>query len=390
MQCQAQAKHYACGVRSAWIAGPPAADAIAQIAQLLDAGTIGQLLVFFSPHYPADELAAALASNFPDVPCAGCTTAGEITPAGFTEGSLVVIAFPQQGFRFVSSVITGVHSLTVERATDTVRLLRAKLDRQGHIPQANRFALAFIDGLSACEELIVSALGWALNDIPLAGGSAGDDFALARTTLLHDGQTHSGAALLLLVETAYAVETFKHDHFEPTATKMVVTASDSQSRTVRELNAEPAAYEYAALTGVDPDSLTPMSFASHPVVVRIGGDYYCRSIQKVNADGSLSFFCAIDDGVVLTVARPRDMVASVTAEFARLDAAVGGLDLVLAFECVLRRLDAENRQVKHAISELYRQNNVVGFHTYGEQYRSMHLNQTFTGVAIGRKGGKPC
>jgi hypothetical protein len=36
------------------------------------------------------------------------------------------------------------------------------------------------------------------------------------------------------------------------------------------------------------------------------------------------------------------------------------------------------------MSELYRENNVVGFGTYGEQYRSMHLNQTFTGIAFGR------
>ncbi len=28
-----------------------------------------------------------------------------------------------------------------------------------------------------------------------------------------------------------------------------------------------------------------------------------------------------------------------------------------------------------------------GFNTYGEQFRSMHLNQTFTGVAIGRDAG---
>jgi hypothetical protein len=26
---------------------------------------------------------------------------------------------------------------------------------------------------------------------------------------------------------------------------------------------------------------------------------------------------------------------------------------------------------------------VVGFCTYGEQYMSMHVNQTFTGIAIG-------
>ena len=131
----------------------------------------------------------------------------------------------------------------------------------------------------------------------------------------------------------------------------------------------------------------PMSFAAHPVIVRVGGDYYCRSIERVNPDGSLSFFCAIDDGVVLTVAEPRDMVASMTSDFASLDDEIGGVDLMLGFECVLRRLDAENRQVKHKISDLYRRYHVAGFHTYGEQYNAMHLNQTFTGVAIGYQGG---
>ena len=32
-------------------------------------------------------------------------------------------------------------------------------------------------------------------------------------------------------------------------------------------------------------------------------------------------------------------------------------------------------------------NNVIGFATYGEQFNAMHVNQTFTGVAIG--SGKP-
>ena len=36
------------------------------------------------------------------------------------------------------------------------------------------------------------------------------------------------------------------------------------------------------------------------------------------------------------------------------------------------------------MSELYRANNVLGFATYGEQYQSMHLNQTLTGIAFGR------
>ena len=47
-----------------------------------------------------------------------------------------------------------------------------------------------------------------------------------------------------------------------------------------------------------------------------------------------------------------------------------------------KALDAQNRQNLKAISGLYRENNIIGFGTYGEQYRSMHLNQTFTGIAF--------
>jgi len=32
---------------------------------------------------------------------------------------------------------------------------------------------------------------------------------------------------------------------------------------------------------------------------------------------------------------------------------------------------------------LYMEHNVIGFSTYGEQINGLHLNHTFTGVAIG-------
>ncbi len=384
---RAHAERRACGIQTAWTCADTPDKAITEIAQVLDPSDIGQILVFFSQPYEAESLCAALSAKFPDVPVAGCSTSGEITSDGFSEQSVLVVAFPEQGFHFVSSVIPEVKTLSVDRASEAVQALRARLDKPDGAHYDNLFAISLIDGLSRCEEAIVSAIAWALGDIPLVGGSAGDGLTLSGTSLLHNGRVYRGAALLLLVETEHPVRSFYCDHFEPTETKLVVTSSDTSTRTVYELNAEPAALEYANSVGLETSSLAPMSFAAHPVVVRIGGDYYCRSIQRVNDDGSLSFFCAIDDGVVLTVAEPRDMVKSMEAEMERLDEAVGGVDFVLGFECVLRRLDAENRQMKRKVSELYRRYHVAGFHTYGEQYNAMHLNQTFTGVAIGRQGG---
>ena len=384
---RAHAERRACGIQTAWTCADTPDKALAEIAEVLDPSGLGQLLVFFSQPYEAESLCAALSATFPRVPVAGCSTSGEITSDGFSERSVLVVAFPEQGVHFVSSVIPEDKTLSVDRASEAVQALRARLDKPDGAHYDNLFATSLIDGLSRCEEAIVSAIAWALGDIPLVGGSAGDGLTLSGTSLLHNGRVYRGAALLLLVETEHPVRSFYCDHFEPTETKLVVTSSDTSTRTVYELNAEPAALEYANSVGLETSSLAPMSFAAHPVVVRIGGDYYCRSIQRVNDDGSLSFFCAIDDGVVLTVAEPRDMVKSMEAEMERLDEAVGGVDFVLGFECVLRRLDAENRQMKRKVSELYRRYHVVGFHTYGEQYNAMHLNQTFTGVAIGRQGG---
>src|SRR5690606_39804550 len=61
--------------------------------------------------------------------------------------------------------------------------------------------------------------------------------------------------------------------------------------------------EYARAVGLEVTELTPQIFAAYPVMLRIGGEYFVRSIQKANPDGSLTFYCAIDTGLVLTVDR---------------------------------------------------------------------------------------
>ena len=246
------------------------------------------------------------------------------------------------------------------------------------------FALMLVDGLCNREEMLVAAVNWAIDDIQLVGGSAGDGLAFQRTALIHGGAVVTRAALLVMVETSVPFRVFKTQNFEPTPIKLVVTAADTENRIVHELNAEVAAHEYAAAIGLMPDDLGPFSFASYPLVVKVGGEYYCRSIRNMNPDGSLSFFCAIDEGLVFTVARPQDILSSTAQKLTEIEGALGGIDRVLGFDCILRRLDAENRQIRRELDGLYRRFGLVGFHTYGEQYNTMHLNQTLTGIAFGR------
>lgn len=347
----------------------------------------GFVLLFHSKSLmSSEELAKAMRKRCPSLRYAGCSTAGEITPEGLVDGQVIAILFPAGPFTAVSALVPNISSAGMADMTHAVENLRRSLSELAPPTADSRvFALCFIDGMSFAEEAVTSAIHWALDDIPLLGGSAGDGLDFERTTLMANGVVATDCAIITLISTDVPFEIFKTDNFVPTSEKLVVTASDPDRRIVREFNAAGAASEFASAIGIGANDLGPQSFASHPVVVRVGGEHYCRSIQKVNPDGSLTFFCAIDDGIVLTIAQPTGMVESTRRTFRSVGDRLGGVDVILGFDCVLRRLDAQNRQVMRDISDLYRTNNVIGFGTYGEQYRSMHLNQTLTGIAFGQK-----
>src|SRR6185437_5840761 len=128
------------------------------------------------------------------------------------------------------------------------------------------------------------------------------------------------------------------------------------------------------------DELTAEIFAQHPVMLKLGRDYYVRSIQRMNPDGTLTFFCAIEAGIVLHLGRGVDVIEAIEASFS-----AGGTkpQLVLGCDCILRRLELEQRGIDRCVGELMAEYHVFGFSTYGEQYAGVHVNQTFTGVSLG-------
>lgn len=62
--------------------------------------------------------------------------------------------------------------------------------------------------------------------------------------------------------------------------------------------------EYARHIGVAVAQLDHRIFAAHPLAVRINEQYYVRAIQQVHDDLSLSFYCAVENGIVLTAMTP--------------------------------------------------------------------------------------
>ena len=346
------------------------------------------VLFFCSSAYDLEALAEEMNALFGDTPVVGCTTAGEIGPVGYRGSTLAGASFPGGTCSAVSGRLAELQQFTMARGQGFAQNLRRGLE--AHAPHAdgrNSFGLLLIDGLSIREEPVTRTLQAALRDIALFGGSAGDDLKFEKTQVFHEGAFHDDSAVLVLMSTELPFRLFKTQHFVSLNERLVVTEADTERRVVREINGLPAAEEYARLVGVDVDELGPACFARTPVVVLIDGADYVRSIRQAMPDGSLAFYCAIEEGLVLRVARGAELVANLRQTFARLRADIGPPQLVLACDCILRNLEISQSGVKPQVEELLRLNNAVGFSTYGEQYQGVHVNQTLTGIAIGSPAG---
>ncbi len=362
-----------------------APDAMARLRAALGPAPLELVLLFATPLACAATLAREAARAFGDTPVIGCTTAGEIGARGYAEGEVVAVGFPRAHFRGSILAIEGLGRLDPRAVTERVTAARAGLVAATPGLGAG-FAFLMVDGLSAAEDALASAIASGLGPMagpggmPLVGGSAGDGGRYGRTFVIHGGRAVTDAAVLALLRTDCRARAFQTDHLIPTGTRMVVTGADPARRLVTEIDAEPAAAEYARLLGREVCDLTPYAFAAHPLVVRAGGRHHVRAIQRVEG-GALKFFSAIEVGLVLTLAQPGDMAAHLERELSALSRG-GAPDAILACDCTLRRVEAEERQLGGALSAILARHRAAGFSTYGEQMGAMHVNQTLTGVAI--------
>lgn len=326
------------------------------------------------------ELAALHADLAPGLPggcvIAGCSSAGEIGPQGYASDSVVAIGFPARHFRAEATILPDLSALPVSAWMAHLRAMARDFRPD---PARSLFGLLLVDGLAGQEDALVATLDAALPTVPVLGGSAGDGLDFRQTSLLADGVVQSNVAVFVLAETDLAIHEVTFAHFSPTLTRVVVTAARPEKRRILELNAEPAADEYARLTGLSRDALTPTEFARHPLLLRMGRRHHVRAISAVTDDGGLSLMASIDTGTVLTLGRAEDMTQGFSDA---LDALPAPPLMVLAFDCILRRLALERAGLMDCMSELYRRHRVAGFNTYGEQHSGMHVNQTFVGLAF--------
>lgn len=347
-----------------------------------------ELVVFFcSGDYDLDALATEINSCFAGTQVVGCTSEGVIGPLGYVEHSLCGLSFDSNVLAAVSGRVDQLRDLDSARAEDLVATLRDRLEViEPDVHEQSMFALQFVDGLSKREESVTRGFQNPLGSIPLLGGSAGDSTGSGHPSVFDQGRFREDSAVLVVAASSLPFMTFCTNHLVGTDRRGVVTSVDASGRTVLEIDGLPATEGYARLCQVQVSDLGPDFFVSHPVAVRIRGIDYARSIRGAHADGSLTFRCAVEEGIVLRCAVENDLVTDLMGSFAHINREIGRPCAVFMCDSVQRSAEIAQLGMAEPVAALLRRHNAVGFSTQGSQSDGIHLNQALVGIAFGQGG----
>ena len=224
-----------------------------------------------------------------------------------------------------------------------------------------------------------------LGDVPLLGGSAGDDLKFDHTFVITNGKAYQNAALFILAESKIPFHTIKHQHFIAGAIDVVISKADVDRRMVYHLDGMPAAQRYAQLPGLEMQDLTAQIFSDNPLIYLYGDECYVRSIRQICDGDGLEFSCAIEEGMVLNLCEHQNMVSEYDKLIAELNQHIGKAELLLICNCIYRALEGSGTDVNQLLADKTTAiaKHMIGFDTYGEQWQGLHVNQTMVALALG-------
>ena len=360
----------------------PTAEAVA--ADLLEQlGADVQVVMFFaSSTFDFPVVAAAIHQTFEGALTIGCTTAGELGPQGCAEDSVTALALGRPA-RCAARLID-LGNFQFGDGNELVRGLGKDLGVANLDPQKHLF-LTLTDGLSGMEETVIAALHTWAPELSLVGGSAADDHRFEATWVAVNGVARIKAAVVLALEPGVAFHAFLLHHYQPTDKRVVVTASDPEHRMIHELNGWPATKVLADILGIsDEDIHRPESFQIS-FGFDVGGTWFLRAVLERQGT-SLRMGGAVEEGAVLQVMEPGDMVSETRLGVARAVAQVPGpAQALLLFNCAGRMIEAANTSCIGDLGRAMAPLRSVGFTTYGEQYGPMTVNHTLTGLVLGSR-----
>ncbi|MCU0647532.1 MAG: FIST C-terminal domain-containing protein [Gemmatimonadaceae bacterium] len=346
--------------------GAPVHPAACEAAQALSPHL---LLAFGTPDaFGQHAVHTALRRDFPEAELAGCSTAGDISSDGVSDGSVTVTAIRFRDPAFGVAVTTRANSSDSRAAGQ-----RLGTQLVSHRPHT---IIVFGQGVAINGSALIAGIADVVGpEVAISGGLAGDAGAFRRTLVMTtSGPSDDAVVAIGLHGARLRVTHGSYGGWHSFGPERLVT--HAEGNLLHAIDGEPALDLYKRYLG-DHAARLPSSGLLFPFAL-LGDDYgstgLIRTILGVNEE-TRSLVMAGDiptnARVRLMHARADQLIdgAEAAAEQAFEDATVDGDALSLMVSCVGRRLvlgeraDEEIEAVAHAMGG---RDAVAGFYSYGE------------------------
>ncbi|MFB6159013.1 MAG: FIST signal transduction protein [Candidatus Nanohalobium sp.] len=377
--------------------------------------------VFTSPEVDVRELNSALDSKL-DCNYVGCTTAGEITPEGPKENTLTAMFVDREDIEFSISLREEIHDQPREKGQKIAEEVMEDLD-----DEENNALFLLTSGVTRVKRpvgyKVLKGLSSVVpSEIPISGGSSGDNMNLKKTFQFANGKLMEGGAIAVSISTSLPVESVQaHGKDNAKATGVV---TKSEGREIVEIGDRSAAEFYADAIDEDLSELEKLydlplakelsfglSYLKNKILRRdpiTVGQIFNYSLEyaiseelgpkeeivtqpiSVTDRGGILLSRSIEENQVIKVLEgEREEIVSAGSRAVK---DISDPVLALFADCATRKelldeteLDNEVSQITEEIGENFAGWYAMGEVGQGENLLCTHMNQTVSGLVIGPK-----
>ncbi len=337
-----------------------------------------KLIVYFaSSSFEGELLSKEMKNSFSDTDMFGCSTAGEIVSGKMLKNSIVAMSLDKEVISDVKiEVLENISEDAEKSVEDAFNSFENKLgSKMSDLSPKEYVGIILIDGLSVVEEKVMDKIGVRTN-IMFIGGSAGDDCKFEKTFVYANGKSYPNSAVLVLLKPSNGFDYIKTQSFCPMKDIILkATKVNEASREILEFNEKPAAEVYSEVLGTTVDKVSD-KFMHNPVGLLVGDDIFVRSPQQIK-ENSMVFYCAVGEGMELALLEATDIIKDTKEAVDNKKNELGNISGIINFNCILRTLELEQKDLTGAYGELFTDIPTIGFSTYGEEFIG-HINQTAT------------
>ena len=357
------------------IKGTDSRDVARQAREALADFQTKLLLFFASSDYENPE--AALAETFPDAEIIGSSAHSEYCNAGYTSGSVSIMAMD-------AGSVEDVCVQVVENIGAELELRDVLNGMHAHFGGADEILANFeryvgivlFESSAKAEEIFMDRLGTATDLLFVGGSSSAADGG--KSLVYANGRSYTGAAVLAILKTTNGYDVLKTQSAHIfSERKLAVTKSDLHNRILYEFDHRPCGEVYAEVLGVGQDEIQNY-FVCNPLGVVAGEEIFVRTFNQIQ-DGGITLHCGLPEGTEINVLKIGDIVDDTRKA---LDEVISYQPAgVINFNCLYRTLEILNKDQVEPYCALFGRYPSIGFSTNGEAFFG-HINETSTVLVI--------